>query len=76
MAEVRVPKFGPSTVEVEVIEVFASSGQSITESDSIAEIESEKATMIVEAPVDGTVVEICVSVGDICEIGALICIIE
>ena len=76
MTEIRVPKMGPTTVEVEVMELLVSPGQRIAEGDPIAEVETEKTTVTVEATAAGIVTEILVTPGDICEIGAVLCTVE
>lgn len=76
MTGIRVPKMGPTTVEVEVMELLVSEGQRIAEGDPVAEVETEKTTVTIEATVAGVVAEILVSVGDICEIGEVLCTVE
>ena len=73
MTGIRVPKMGPTTVEVEGMELLVSEGQRIAEGDPVAEVETEKTTVTIEATVAGVVAEILVSVGDICEIGEVLC---
>lgn len=73
MTEVRVPKMGPTTVEVEIMELLVREGQRIAEGDPIAEVETEKTTVTIEATAAGIVTEIRVAAGDICEIGEMLC---
>lgn len=73
MTEVRVPKMGPTTVEVEIMELLVREGQRIAEGDPIAEVETEKTTVTIEATAAGIVTEIRVAAGDICEIGEVLC---
>jgi len=70
---IRVPKMGPTTVEVEVMELLVSEGQPIAEGDPVAEVETEKTTVTIEATAAGIVTEILVAVGDICQIGEVLC---
>lgn len=76
MTEIRVPKMGPTTVEVEVMELLVSEGQRIATGDPVAEVETEKTEVTIEATAAGIVTGIRVSVGDICEIGAVLCTVE
>lgn len=76
MTEIRVPKMGPTTVEVEVMEVLVSEGQRIAAGDPVAEVETEKTGVTIEATAAGIVTEILVSAGDICEIGEVLCTVE
>ena len=45
MHEIRIPKSGMSTVEVDITELFIEIGQSVAIGDSIAEIDTEKVTL-------------------------------
>lgn len=64
MTEVRIPKAGMSTVEVEVTAVLVEVGQSVASGDGVIEVEGDKATFVVEAEADGVVAEILVAEGD------------
>ncbi|MBK5117119.1 MAG: 2-oxo acid dehydrogenase subunit E2, partial [Thermoleophilia bacterium] len=61
--DVKVPDIGDFT-EVPVIEVLVAVGDQVEAEDPLITLESEKATMDVPAPGDGTVEEILVAVGD------------
>lgn len=71
-----MPKMGPTTVEVEIMELLVSEGQRIAEGDPVAEVETEKTTVTIEATAAGIVTEILVAAGDICEIGEVLCTVE
>ncbi len=73
--EVLLPDIGDFQ-EVEVIEVFVSSGDQVNEEDSLITLESDKATMEVPSPVSGTIEQMNVRVGDKISEGALIAVIE
>ncbi|WP_434220955.1 dihydrolipoyl dehydrogenase [Paralimibaculum aggregatum] len=60
---VRVPDIGDFS-DVPVISVMVKPGDEVAVEDALVELESDKATMEVPAPVAGTVVEITVSEGD------------
>ena len=51
-------------------------GDKVQAGQVLVEIESEKATMEMEAEVSGTVTEILVSEGDITTVGTVVCRIE
>jgi dihydrolipoamide dehydrogenase len=61
--EVRVPDIGDYT-DVPVIEVHVAPGDTIAAEDPLITLESDKATMDVPAPTDGTVTGVRVAVGD------------
>ena len=76
MTDVRIPKMGMSTVEVDVLRVLVSEGQRVAPGDVLVEIESEKANYEVEAEVAGTVAELLVQEGDVRQVGDVVARIE
>ncbi|MCK9510796.1 MAG: hypothetical protein M0R28_06180 [Pigmentiphaga sp.] len=74
--EIKIPKMGQSTVEVDLINWLVEEGQRVAAGAILAEIESEKATVEIESDVAGTVSEIRVRAGDTTEVGATICVID
>jgi len=72
MTEVRIPKMGMSTVEVDIGEVLVSVGDVVHPETTIVEVESEKVTFSIEAGVEGIVAEILVAPGDIRNVGDVI----
>src|SRR5579884_3105795 len=61
--DVRVPDIGDFT-DVPVIEILVKPGDAVKKNDSIITLESEKASMEVPSPVEGTVQDVKVKVGD------------
>lgn len=61
--DVAVPDIGDAS-DVEVIEVAVSVGDSVSEGDTLIVLESDKASMEIPAPADGTVQAISVKEGD------------
>lgn len=76
MHEIRIPKSGMSTVEVDITELFIEIGQSVVIGDSIAEIDTEKVTLTLEADAAGIVAEILVAVGDSRDVGDVVCVLS
>ena len=72
----KIPKMGMSTVEVDVIKCHVAVGDKVQAGQVLVEIESEKATMEMEAEVSGTVTEILVSEGDVTTVGTVVCRIK
>lgn len=73
MAEIKdiiVPDVGGE--EVEIIEVCVAVGDTVEAEDSFVTVESDKASMDIPVPFDGTITEISVSVGDKISEGALL----
>ncbi|HEA15359.1 MAG TPA: pyruvate dehydrogenase complex dihydrolipoyllysine-residue acetyltransferase, partial [Pseudoalteromonas prydzensis] len=72
--EVTVPDIGDD--EVEVTEVMVAVGDSVTEEQSILNVEGDKAAMEVPAPFAGTVKEVKVATGDKVKTGSLVFVFE
>jgi dihydrolipoamide dehydrogenase len=73
--EVKVPDIGDFK-DVPVIEVLVKPGDKVAKETSLVTLESDKATMDVPSPVDGTVKELKVKVGDKVSEGTLILTVE
>ncbi|SEP26780.1 biotin/lipoyl-containing protein [Trujillonella endophytica] len=58
--EVNLPQFGMGMTEGTVLTWLKAVGDPVVEDEDIAEVEAEKATVIVVAPESGTLVEILV----------------
>ncbi len=76
MIDMKIPKMGMSTVEVDVIKWHVAAGDKVKAGQVLVEIESEKATMEMEAEVSGTVIEILVPDGEVTKVGTIVCRIE
>ncbi|MGE0027147.1 MAG: dihydrolipoyllysine-residue acetyltransferase [Thermoleophilia bacterium] len=71
MSEVRVPDIG-DFADVPVIEVLVAAGDAVETEQPLIVLESDKASMEVPSPSDGTVDTVAVSVGDTVSQGDLI----
>ncbi|KAA3630397.1 MAG: dihydrolipoyllysine-residue acetyltransferase [Proteobacteria bacterium] len=69
--EVKVPDIG-DFADVEIIELLVSSGDAVKAEDPLITLESDKATMDVPSPADGTIEKITVAVGDRVSEGSVI----
>ena len=76
MIDVRVPKMGMSTVEVDIMSIHVTVGQEVAAEEPLVEIESEKVTFEVTAGCAGIVREILVREGDVCEVGDVLMRVE
>jgi pyruvate/2-oxoglutarate dehydrogenase complex dihydrolipoamide acyltransferase (E2) component len=72
MTDIRVPKVGMSTVEVEIGEVLVSPGQRVEPTSIIASVAADKVDCDVEAGVTGIVDEVLVGEGSVVEVGTVI----
>ncbi len=76
MLEVRIPKMGMSTIDVDVTRVFVVQGQVVYPGDPLVEIEGDKVSFVVEAECAGTILAISVEEGATYDVGHVICTIE
>ena len=74
--EIRVPTLGESVTEATVGQWFKKSGEHVNEDEPVVELETDKVTVEVPAPVAGVISSIAVNEGDTVEVGALLGAIE
>ncbi|KAA5546056.1 pyruvate dehydrogenase [Roseiconus nitratireducens] len=74
--EVKLPDLGDGIESGDVLEIFVSVGDVITEGQDIVEMETDKATVPVPASAGGKVTKIVVSEGDSVPIGAVLLEVE
>ncbi len=76
MAEImNMPKLGFDMAEGTLIEWTKAEGDAVSKGDVLAEIETDKVTVEIEAPIDGTILKFLVSAGDIVPVTAPILVI-
>lgn len=76
VSEVRLPKMGMSTVEVDIIELNVEVGSRVVAGTPLLEVEGEKSSFTVEASGPGTVIEILAEEGDTRNVGDIVLRIE
>lgn len=76
MYEVTMPKMGMAMEDGEIVEWFVEEGTYINEGDMVFTIMTEKATIEIESPISGFLVEIRAKVGDIVPIGEVIALVN
>ncbi len=74
--EIKVPTVGESIQEVQIGKWLKSQGQWANKDESLVEIESDKATVDVAAPVPGIVAQVLHGQGDVVPVGTLIAYLE
>jgi len=74
--EIRLPDLGENITEGEVISILVSIGDTITEEQSVLELETGKATVDVPSPSGGVVKGIHIDEGDTAVVGQLILTME
>jgi pyruvate dehydrogenase E2 component (dihydrolipoamide acetyltransferase) len=75
ITEVKVPDIG-DFVNVPIIEVMVRPGDKVKREDPLVTLESDKATMDVPAPAEGTVKELKIKVGDKVSEGSLLLLLD
>lgn len=75
-SEVKVPQLGESITEATVGKWLKSVGDAVAQDEPIAELETDKVAMEVNAPTAGILAEIVAKEGDTVEIGALLGMID
>lgn len=66
---INMPKLGMTMTEGTIDEWYKSVGDTVTKGEAVCMIASEKLTMDVESPADGTLLEITVEAGGIAKVG-------
>jgi len=74
--EFRLPELGENIAAGDVLKVLVSVGETVSRDQAVLELETEKATIEVPAPVSGTVKSIHVKEGEKLKVGGLILTIE
>ncbi len=72
----RLPDIGEGIAEAEIVAWHVKVGDRIEEDQGIADMMTDKATVEMESPVSGVVVEIAGAVGDMVAIGSALAVIE
>ena len=70
--EFKLPELGENIESGDIINVLVSEGDSVSEGQSVLEIEAGKASMEIPAPVSGTVTNVHVAQGDTVEVDQLV----
>ena len=76
MPEVIMPKMGDAMEEGTLVKWLVSEGDEVSEGDAIAEIETDKASMEIEAEDSGTLAQFIASEGDDVPVGGAIAFIQ
>ena len=73
--EMKVPSPGESISEVEIAEWLVEDGDYVEKDQTIAEVDSDKATL--ELPAEqGGIITLKAEVGDLVEVGQVVCLID
>jgi pyruvate/2-oxoglutarate dehydrogenase complex dihydrolipoamide acyltransferase (E2) component len=73
---IKMPNLGAEAAEGRVASWLKDAGDTVVEGEAIAEIETDKATVDLEAPASGTLREILVPAGAEAAVGAVLATID
>ena len=78
MAEnvIRMPKLGLTMEEGEIVEWHVRPGDKVDVGDAIVTVGSDKAESVLDSPYSGSVREICLPEGEVCAVGAVLCVLD
>ncbi len=74
--EIRVPNLGESVTEAIVAKWLKAEGEAVAADEPVAELETDKVAVEVNAPVAGVLVERRVAEGDTVEVGSVIALVD
>lgn len=72
----KLARVGMNMEEATIVAWHKRPGETFSKGEELYDIETEKVTMAVEAPCDGTLLEVLVPAGTITEVGQVVCAIE
>jgi pyruvate dehydrogenase E2 component (dihydrolipoamide acetyltransferase) len=75
-AEFKLPEIGEGVIEGEIVQWLVRPGQSFARNDAVVEVMTDKATVEIPAPFDGTMQEHRAAEGDVCAVGSVIAIVS
>jgi pyruvate/2-oxoglutarate dehydrogenase complex dihydrolipoamide acyltransferase (E2) component len=74
--DVTLPKWGVTMQQATLTRWLVAEGDQVESGQPIAEIETDKVDVALEAPVAGTLATRCVVEGDLVKVGALVAVID
>ena len=75
MADIVVPALGESITEATVATIFKKKGEGVKMDEPIAELETDKVTVEVNATAEGVIENLNIAEGDTVEVGAIIAVV-
>ncbi|QIG53098.1 2-oxo acid dehydrogenase subunit E2 [Altererythrobacter sp. BO-6] len=72
----NMPDVGEGVAEAEIVEWHVKVGDTVSEDQHLVDVMTDKATIDIESPVDGKVLEIAGQVGDTIAVGSMLLVIE
>lgn len=75
-AKLKLARVGMNMEEGTIVKWHKAQGETFKKGEILYEVETEKVTNEVEAPGDGTLLEIYVQEGDVVEVGEDVCLVQ
>ena len=75
MADIIMPKMGDAMEEGRIVQWLKKVGDTVAPGDEVAEIETDKSNVAIEAEAAGTIQNIAFQAGDVAPVGAVIAVI-
>lgn len=72
----NMPDVGEGVAEAEIVEWQVKVGDTVSEDQHIVDVMTDKATIDIESPVDGKVIEVAGEAGDVISVGSMLLVIE
>ncbi|MEP0390720.1 MAG: dihydrolipoamide acetyltransferase family protein [Erythrobacter sp.] len=72
----NMPDVGEGVAEAEIVEWMVKVGDTVSEDQHLVDVMTDKATIDIESPVDGTVTEVAGEVGDVVAVGSMLLVVE
>ena len=72
----NMPDVGEGVAEAEIVEWQVKVGDTVSEDQHLVDVMTDKATIDIESPVDGKVLEVAGEVGDTIAVGSMLLVIE
>ena len=72
----NMPDVGEGVAEAEIVEWMVKVGDTVSEDQHLVDVMTDKATIDIESPVDGKVVEVAGEVGDVIAVGSMLLVVE
>ena len=73
--EFRLPDLGEGLTEAEIARWLVSEGEHVQEDQPLVEVQTDKTTVEIPSPRDGTVLKVLVGEGDVAPVGAVLVVI-
>ncbi|MBV7267257.1 dihydrolipoamide acetyltransferase family protein [Erythrobacter ani] len=72
----NMPDVGEGVAEAEIVEWQVKVGDTVNEDQHLVDVMTDKATIDIESPVDGKVLEVAGEVGDVIAVGSMLLVVE